>query len=159
MKRIFLASTLALATAFSASAMDSKVESVKVDFDLTAVKSQEAAHYWRNLEPDLETAIVERIGPNFADKGLKVDVDIDELNISDTYDVALGRASVLQGIVTIKSDDEDSEPKLYDVKVLFSDRPTVVSTDDQIGIVPTPTDAVYGTMVDTFADRVASKID
>lgn len=162
-RKIFTsAAALALATtAFTstASANMVAVEEVDVTFDIEAIESKPAAAFWADIEGDLETAILERVTDSIEEEGAEIIVDISELDISNTFQSALGADSTLNASIAIKSEVDPTIETFYDAVVRVEDVAEFVRNDDGgTTIVGEDADAVYALMIDALAENVVSNL-
>ena len=103
MSRLFLttalSSLLLATTAFAALDM---VSSIDVTVDLPAITNKAAALRYSNIADDLKSAITSRLVDRLAEDGMKVSVDISEVELSNSFTETVGSADTrLVGIVSI----------------------------------------------------------
>lgn len=158
MKRFLVASTLALTVALPAFAQD-RVQNVDVTFDIDAVNSQPAATFWSDLEGDLETAILERVADRLSeDEGSELLIDVDELDMSNSFQSALGKDSTLKAGVRIKNEDMSKE-EYYNLTVRLDEAGNFEFSPEGALAQTVPVDVAYTAMVDAFADNVVSHLE
>lgn len=146
--------TTALALAVPAFADAPAVEKVNVDFNIQAIESQAAAEFWSNLEGDLEEAILKRVAMQIADEGATVSIDIDEFDLSNSFQAAIGIDSTLTADVAIKSEVDPTIETFYDVKITMLNAGYTDSTD----FSTVPVEEAYTAFIEAFADNVYSKL-
>lgn len=152
-----LLSALALGAAAPALAA-TEVKEVEVSIDLEAINNPQAATVWSNIATDLQNAIVGRITDRIADDGVKISVDINEVELANSLQSALGVAdSKLAGRVNISSETDNSKFATYDLDVSFDQAYLPVGTDITVLTIESP--VYYATMVELFAERVVENLD
>lgn len=157
MKR-FVLSAMTTMTATAALAA-SAVATIEVDADLSAIQNVEAAQVWSTLDTDLETEIAERLVGRIDDDGASITVDINEVELANSFTQALGVAdSKLIGDVEIDA------PGLFN-KIDYT---LTVTSEQAIAYYPDGTNVAdmsmgseiyYQAMLDAFADNIAAKFD
>lgn len=157
MKRIILSAipTLIATAALAAST----VATIEVEADLSAIQNVEAAQVWSNLGTDLETEIAERLIGRIDDQGASIVVDINEVELANSFTQALGTAdSKLIGELEIDA------PGLFN-KIEYT---LTVTSEQAIAYYPDGTSVAdltmgseiyYQAMLDAFADNIAAKFD
>lgn len=152
-----LLSALALGAAAPALAA-TEVKEVEVSIDLEAINNPQAATVWSNIATDLQNAIVGRITDRIADDGVKISVDINEVELANSLQSAMGVAdSKLAGRVNISSETDNSKFATYDLDVSFDQAYLPVGTDITVLTIESP--VYYATMVELFAERVVENLD
>jgi len=152
-----LLSALALGAAAPALAA-TEVKEVEVSIDLEAINNPQAATVWSNIATDLQNAIVGRITDRIADDGVKISVDINEVELANSLQSAMGIAdSKLAGRVNISSETDNSKFATYDLDVSFDQAYLPVGTDITVLTIESP--VYYATMVELFAERVVENLD
>lgn len=152
-----LLSALALGAAAPALAA-TEVKEVEVSIDLEAINNPQAATVWSNIATDLQNAIVGRITDRIADDGVKISVDINEVELANSFQSAMGIAdSRLAGRVNISSETDNSKFATYDLDVSFDQAYLPVGTDITVLTIESP--VYYATMVELFAERVVENLD
>lgn len=157
MKR-FVWSAMTTMTATAALAA-SEVATIEVDADLSAIRNVEAAQVWSTLDTDLETEIAERLVGRIDDEGAAITVDINEVELANSFTQALGVAdSKLIGDVEIDA------PGLFN-KIDYT---LTVTSEQAIAYYPDGTSVAdlsmgseiyYQAMLDAFADNIVAKFD
>jgi hypothetical protein len=157
MKR-FVLSAMTTMTATAALAANA-VATIEVDADLSAIRNIEAAQVWSTLDTDLETEIAERLVGRIDDKGAAITVDINEVELANSFTQALGVAdSKLIGDVEIDA------PGLFN-KIDYT---LTVTSEQAIAYYPDGTSVAdvsmgseiyYQAMLNAFADNIAAKFD
>lgn len=133
------------------------VKEVDVEVDVSAIENEAAAAYWTNVGPDLENAIALKLGDLVAPDGVKVSIDIAEVELGNSFESALGLTdSKLGGRVKITSDTDNSKFETYDLLATFDQ--TYLPPGVSLESVTTDSPEYYATMVDIFADRVVEKL-
>lgn len=158
MTRFLTAATVAFALTGTSALALTPVEKIDVEADLTAIENRAAASVWTGLEGDLETALAERLANQIADDGATIEVEIDALELANSFEQQIGIAdSEISGDVKIKV------PGLAN-----NERYTLtVSSEQAQGFYPDGTvvadltlgsEAYYQAIVAAFAENIAQKL-
>lgn len=151
-----LVSALALSPAAPAFAQ-TEVKEVEVSIDLAAIDNAQAASVWSNIATDLENAIVARIADQVDDDGVKISIDINEVELANSFQSTMGIAeSRLAGRVNISSETDNSKFATYDLEVSFDQAYLPAGTDVTVLTIESP--VYYAAMIEIFADRVVEKL-
>ncbi|CAM5358907.1 hypothetical protein FALB51S_01549 [Frigidibacter albus] len=152
-----LLSALALGAASPALAV-TEVKEVEVSIDLDAINNPQAATVWGNIASDLQMAIIGRVTDRVDEDGVKISVDINEVELANSFQSAMGIAnSRLVGRVNISSETDNSKFSTYDLEVTFDQAYLPVGSDVTVLTIESP--VYYATMIELFADRVVEKLD
>ncbi|AZQ67382.1 hypothetical protein EF888_09720 [Silicimonas algicola] len=158
MKRLIMASAIALTAAMPAFAQD-RVQEVDVTFDIEAVQSRDAASFWSNLSGDLETAILERVSDRIAeDDGYEILIDVNEVDMSNSFQSALGKDSTIVAGVRMKNEDMTKE-EYYNLTVRLEEAGNFEFMPDGALVQTVPVEEAYAAMIDAFADNVVTHLD
>ncbi len=160
MKRFTISALTALSLAAPALALDAdhQVEKVDVVFDLQAIESPEAAQFWSDLEGDLETAIIAKVADNIAESGSEIEIDIDEFDMTNTFQSALGLDSSLKAGIQVTNEDDPTRNSFYDLRLTVNESGDFETTEDGVEIVAAERELIYETMVNGFADAVIERL-
>ena len=153
--------TMAIALAALSSplaAQETPVERVDVTFDLQGVESKAAAEFWADLEGDLETEIVSLVADRIAESGSEIDIDIDEFDVSTSFQGALGVDSVLTAAVSVKNDDDPAKNHSYDLRVKVDEAARLKRDSNGTELIAHDREDVYRAMVETFAEGVVRRL-
>ncbi|MDP3339024.1 hypothetical protein [Frigidibacter sp.] len=150
-------SALALGAASPALAV-TEVKEVEVSIDLNAINNPQAATVWGNIASDLQMAIIGRVTDRVDEDGVKISVDINEVELANSFQSAMGIAdSKLVGRVNISSETDNTKFSTYDLEVGFDQAYLPVGTDITVLTIESP--VYYATMIELFAERVVEKLD
>lgn len=159
MKRmIFAAGVAALMASPLAAADEHKIEEIDVIFDLQSLESPTAAEFWADLEGDLEAAIAAKVTDQIADEGSVITIDVDELDMANTFQGALGVESVLTGHIEVKNETDPTVNSYYDLRVTVDESGKFETGDDGVQIVAHEREEVYDAVIDTFAKGVVERL-
>lgn len=153
--------TLATAATFALAAptlAETMVKDVDVQVDLSAIQDIEAAREWKNIEGDLETAIVERLVNRIDDDGATIVVDVDELEIANAFQSSLGISdSKLMGEVELKKPGILNNEK-YVMTVTAEQAKMYFPADLDVTVLNIGSKEFYVAMVDAFAEGVVADL-
>jgi len=158
MLRKIKASAAVLMLATPVFANDPVVQEVDVTFDQQAIESPAAAAFWSELEGDLEGAILARLVDQIGEDGAVVEVDIDEFDMSNTFQSALGADSSITADVAIRSEADPTINTYYDLTVLLRDTAEFVAGEDGAELAGLSLDEAYAAMITAFAANIASNL-
>ena len=165
------AATAALVALLAAPLYAAVEKVVKIDatVDLSAVKNEQAASYWANLETDLENAIAARLTDRLAadaatpDEDGKIDgtqivIDVRGVELANAFERELNLGdAVLVGKVTIKDDTDNTNADQYELTVSLENAKVVVPEGSTL-VLSTDTNEAYTRLVDVFADGIVSRL-
>lgn len=156
---LMLAST---ALAGPALAKDTPVHEIAVSTDVTAIANPKAAVYWAKIAQDLQTAIAARLAADdqLAPNGARVDVDIDEIALANTFEKVTGDdEAVLVGKVQVSTGEDHMPLDNYTVTV----NTKAAYAFDKDGKLKKgayfDSPAYYVAMVNAFANEVVARLD
>jgi len=154
---VVLAASLALSS--SPVLADTMVKEVDVLVDLAAIQDIEAAREWKNIEGDLETAIVERLVGKISPDGSVIVIDVDELEIANAFQSSLGIAgSKLMGEVEVKKPGILNN-ETYILTVTAEQAKTYFPADLDVTVLNTGSAEFYAAMIDAFAEGVVADLN
>ena len=152
-------SLIALASPGYAATM---VKEVDVSVDLDAIQNAGIASHWAQMPDDLENAIVARLTDQFVaegEEGAKVSVDIDEAELANSLQSALGTAeSKLAGSVNVTHETDNSAFDSYDLVVSFEQAGPFFLPGTDLTKITTDSKEYYDGMIAAFADHIAVKL-
>ncbi|WP_126978190.1 hypothetical protein [Frigidibacter oleivorans] len=152
-----LAAALALGAAAPALAQ-TEVREVAVEVDLSAIQNARAATVWANVGPDLQAALLARVADRVDNDGVRISIDINEIELSNSYEQALNIAdSRLSGRVNISSNTDNTKFDTYDLSVAFDTAYLPAGADMTAIGIDSP--AYYQAMIALFAERVVEKLN
>lgn len=155
----FLSAAAALAIVAAPVFAATTVKDVNVNIDLEAIGNPAAAEYWSSAADDLENAIVARVTDRIADEGATVNVDINELELANSFQTALNVAeSKLAGKVNVSHDSDNTKFDSYELTVTFDDATLFMPEGADLTAIASDSKDYYSAMINAFADRVAKKL-
>lgn len=166
-----LATTTTLSTALAVvlfalpvNAADKKVEDIVVTANTSAIQNPQAAEYFGNLGPDLESAIaallVDKMTSGQSEKGLKVSVNVQEVELANSFETLTNLASTRLDANVGVFDDE--------IQTSLQDFAIEVSVEQMLRYMPEGTDPAtltldtpvfYQALVKGFAAAVVERLD
>ena len=155
-----LSAAVVLACALPAFAADpSRVKEIDVKTELSAVTNEAAAAYWANLDADLETAIATRLVGRIGDKGAKIDIDIEEVSLSNGFTEKLGLAETrIVGDIGIRDDDDSGRNQFYALTVDINSAPPKFPEGMNVETAPADTRVYSEAMIEAFANHVVDNL-
>ncbi len=154
-----LAFTAVLLPSLPALAAPDPVSEVIVAVDLGAVTNTTAAKHFATLDADLKNALmtrlVDRIGPN----GLKIEVDISEVELSNFYQEAFNTADTrLVGQVNVSHLTDNTDFASYELAIGVNDMTPLASADTTQMTPAQSSDKYYAALIGAFADAVVKRL-
>lgn len=148
---------LLASTAFADEA--TKVRDVTVDADISAINNPAAAAYWTNISDDLENAIVARITDRTADDGVKVSIDISEVELANAFENITNVADTkMVGKVNVTSETDNTDFNSYELTVSVEEAMPYFPPGVTIVMIKRDTPEYYKAMVEAFADAVVKRL-
>lgn len=136
------------------------VREVDVTVDMEAIQNEKAAAHWATLADDLENAIVANLVGKTDDKGSKITVDLNELELANSYQAATGIAeSRMVGDVIITHDSDNSKFDNYELSVTFADAGPFFAPGTDLTKITSDSKEYYDAMISAFADHIVKKLD
>lgn len=161
MFRKIIATTLMatlLGTAVPAFAV-SMIKEVDVSVDLKAIENPKAAAYWTAISDDLENAIVALLTERIAEDGAKISVDINEVELANTFQSAMNIAdSKLVGNVTVTHDNNNTVFDAYELTVTVAEASPFLPEGTDLAMIKTDSKEHYDAMISAFAARVVADL-
>ncbi len=138
---------------------DTKVREITVDADISAISNPAAAAYWTNVADDLENAIVARITDRTADDGVKVSIDISEVELANAFENVTNVADTkMVGQVNVTSDTDNTQFNSYELTVSVNEAMPYFPPGTTVVMIARDTPEYYKAMVEAFADAVVKRL-
>jgi len=158
MTRFVMSTTAALTLAATTAIAATNVKEIDVEVDLDAIENIQAAQVWTEVGSDLETAIAERLIGQLDDSGARILIDIDEVQLANSFQQAFGVAdSVLVGDVNIKEPGIANNER-YTLTVQAEQLVAYFPDGTIQGDLTMGSEVYYTAMVNAFADNVVEKL-
>ncbi len=149
---------IVIATAAPAFA-ETIVREVEVTADLEAIQNTKAAAHWTALPDDLENAIVGALVGKTGEEGAKILVDIDEVELANSFQSAVGTAeSRLVGDVAVTHDSDNTKFDAYELTVTFEQAGPFFVPGTDLSAISTDSQEYYDAMIAAFADHVVKNL-
>ncbi len=157
MKSLGMIAGLALLAACSTTQPEPlTIATINVSTDLSAMQSRAAVNYWKNLSPDLQSALAREFAGEIAPDGKTISVDVDELSLTSAYAPgATFKDARLSGRVDLLNPNQTLAAS-YDVTASSSDVVNYLP-EGTTTISPTST-AYYAAVVEAFARGTAETL-
>ncbi|HET6692361.1 MAG TPA: hypothetical protein VFG74_16025 [Miltoncostaeaceae bacterium] len=134
------------------------ISGVNVEADLPSVGSPQAVAYWKNLSPDLETAIAAQFAGSIDPTGKTINVDVDELSLASPFAAgATAQTAQLAGTVTLVNPD-GTNAAVYNVTATSADLVTYLPAGENIVTVAPTSAEYYRAIVQAFARGTADTL-
>lgn len=158
-KTLGIAASFAFISVFPALS-ETRVREVEVTADMTAIQNEKAAAHWVTLADDLENAIVADLVGKTGEEGAKILVDIDEVELANTYQELTGAAeSRLVGDVAVTHDSDNTKFDAYTLTVTFKEASPFVPQGIDPAKLTADSQEYYDAMIKAFADHIVRKLD
>jgi hypothetical protein len=156
---------LGVMLALPAHAVDERgVGSLRVEAPADAALGAAAANRVSVVDADVKQAITTRIEERLAAAGIKVEVELDRIELASAYDAMQGRdVSVLSGQVQLRDVMNVPQHKSFAVtaEARQVNTPTPLGADptSDVTVLPASSEQFYDAMVEAFALGVTQTID
>ena len=138
---------------------DGMVKEIDVTIDLPAVTNPAAALRYGNIAMDLKAAMLARLTDRIAEEGMRVTVDISEVELSNSFQEDLGLGDTrLVGAVKVSDENDNSHFDAYELTVNVEKLRTYYPAELDLTTLTASSDAYYTAMVDAFADGVVERL-
>lgn len=135
------------------------VKEIDVGVELTALANPAAAERFATLETDLEAAIAARLTGQLAEEGVKISVDISEIELGNAFEETFDLAdSRLVGLVKITDENNNTNFDTYKLTVDMAQSRLFLPLGVDVVVLAADRDAYYDAMVAAFADHVARRV-
>jgi hypothetical protein len=160
LRKFAVTTAMAVLLGTSAIAQDAPtVKSVDVTVDIASVQNPEAAKYWGHISDDLKAAILTELTDRISDDGVDVNIDIEEVELSNGFQDMLGLANtVLAGSVKISHSTDNTRFSTFDLKVDVNQAMPMLPPDTDVTTVPADSRVFYDAMIKTFARAVVDRL-
>ncbi len=136
------------------------ISEIEATTDLTSVQNAAAATYWQNVDADLEAAIAARLTDRLGDEGLRISIDVGELELANAFEASLGiDQSLLSGKVNVTDQKDNSNFKSFEVFATSEQVVPFLPVGTDITILPADSPEFYAALIQAFADGVVANID
>ncbi len=160
-KIVCLAAAAALAAPM-AWAQGASVSDIRVNADLTAVTSPEAAAYWGNVEADVASALAAEFSGLTSEEGWIVAVDLDEIALASFFapDASLddARMSGEVGLFPPDAEEGDEAARLFNVSATANQAATYLPEGTDVVVLSPTSEEFYAAAVQAFARGVADTV-
>ena len=154
-----LALAAALLPPLPALAAPEPVSQVIVAVDLGAVSNTAAAGRFATLEADLQNALMTRLVDRIGPDGLKIEIDISEVELSNFYQEAFNAADTkLVGQVNVSHLTDNTDFASYELAVGVNDVTPLASAAQTQMTAAESTDKYYAALIAAFADAVVARL-
>jgi hypothetical protein len=155
---IAIGTIAALTITSAAQALD--IKSVDVTVELDAIENQEAAAYWTTIADDLETAIVAKILDRTSEDGAVLEIDLEEVSLSNTFSDQLGLADTrLTGMVRTIDTTGGGNSDAYELSVDVNSAIPLMPEGTDVTLLSVDSRVYYDSMIAAFAQAVVDRIE
>ncbi|MBL9059868.1 MAG: hypothetical protein JNK88_07580, partial [Mangrovicoccus sp.] len=135
------------------------VSEVIVAVDLGAVTNTAAAKHFATLDADLKNALMTRLVDRIGPQGLKIEIDISEVELSNFYQEAANTADTkLVGQVNVSHLTDNTDFASYELAVGVNDVTPLASAETTQTTPAQSTEKYYDAMIGAFADSVVARL-
>ncbi len=162
MLRKVLAITTIAALAAASSAFAAKgitVQEIDAQVDLTALENTSAAARYATIEGDLESALAALLVDQLADVGVRIVIDISEVELSNSFQETMNIADThLVGNVKVIDDVDAGKTEVYEMTVNVEQAKMYFPEGVEVVTLTTSSDTYYDAMIEAFAQGVADRL-
>lgn len=155
---LFLSATALTSPAFATA--DAMVKEIDVTIDLPAITNPAAALRYTHIADDLKAAIAARLVDRLADKGIKIGVDLSEVELSSSFTDAIGAADTrLVGDINFTDETDNSHFKSFELTVNVDQALPFFDKAVDVTKLSANSDEFYTAMISSFADSIVKKLN
>lgn len=152
-----LAATLIATTALAQDV--TMVREVEVEADLSAIQNPRAAEYWTDIADDLENAIVARLTDRIAEDGVRVSVDISEVELANTFENLTNIAETrMVGQVNVTSETDNTAFNSYELTLSVEQALPYFPPGTVVTAITLENRDYYSGMIEAFAQSVVDRL-
>ncbi len=152
---------VALALVGSAATADEppySVSSITVQANVTAIGSEAAAEFWRDLPTDLEDALARELVGSLDPEGLALLVAVDELALTEAFELGFADDARLAGRVQLVDPADRRVERTYEVSASAREAELMLPPDVEVETVSRTSAEFYDAVVGAFARGVAETV-
>jgi|GEM_PF-880344 len=136
------------------------VKEIEVSIDLPAISNPAAALRYTHIADDLKAAIAARLVDRLGEDGMKISVDLSEVELSSSFTDAIGAADTrLVGAVKISDEKDNSHFKTYELTLDVNQAKPFFPATVDLSKLSANSDDFYNAMIAAFADNVVKSLD
>lgn len=158
-KLLLSAFAAALIAAPALAGPDGMVKEINVMIDLPAVTNDMAAKRYANVQGDLTEAVLARLDGRIAEEGMRVTIDISEIELSNSFreDLGLGDTKLV-GDVKISDEHDNTHFDAYELTVNVEKARVYYPEGTVLTTLTASSDVYYQAMIAAFADGVVARL-
>jgi hypothetical protein len=134
------------------------VSSITVQANVTAIASEAAADFWRDLPTDLEDALARELVGSLDPEGLALLVAVDELALAEAFELGFSDDARLAGRVQLVDPSDDSVERTYEVSAAAREAELLLPPDVEVATISRTSGEFYEAVVGAFARGVADTV-
>lgn len=135
------------------------VREVDVEADLSAVQNPRAAEYWTDIADDLENAIVARLTDRIAEDGVRISVDISEVELANTFENLTNVADTrMVGQVNVTSETDNTKFNSYELTLSVEQALPYFPPGTVVTAITLENRDYYSGMIEAFAQSVVDRL-
>ncbi|MDZ4094203.1 MAG: hypothetical protein U1D35_04755, partial [Paracoccaceae bacterium] len=139
---------------------DGKVKEIDVQIDLAALTNPAAAARYATIADDLKTALLVRLTDRLGEEGMRVAIDLSEVELTNSFQEKLGLAdNRLVGDVKISDMNDNTHFKAYELTVTMDQAKTYFPVGLDVTVLTISSDEYYTAMIEAFADSVVGHLN
>lgn len=155
---MFLAGSALTMPAFATD--DAMIKEIEVSIDLPAITNPAAALRYTNIASDLKEAIAARLVDRLSDEGMKISIDISEVELSSSFTDAIGTADTrLVGDVKFSDENDNSHFKTFELTVDVNQAKPFFPAETDVTKLSANSDDFYKSMIAAFAENVVLNLN
>lgn len=152
-----LAATLIATTALAQNV--TMVREVDVEADLSAIQNPRAAEYWTDIADDLENAIVARVTDRIDEDGVRISVDISEVELASTFENLTNVADTrMVGQVNVTSETDNTKFNSYELTLSVEQALPYFPPGTVVTAITLENRDFYNGMIEAFAQAVVDRL-
>jgi hypothetical protein len=134
------------------------VSSVTVQANVTAIASEAAADFWRDLPTDLEDALARELVGSLDPEGLALLVAVDEIALTEAFELGFSGDARLAGRVQLVDPADERVERTYEVSATAREAEMLLPPDVEVETISRTSGEFYDAVVGAFARGVADTV-
>lgn len=142
----------------TALASDLTFYEVDVSADLTVIEDAEAAAFWNTLETDLESRLLSLLADQIAEEGARLVVNVESFAIDEPLAPFVIENAALSGRVHVIDLNNNANFESFELSVRLEGMTAQTDDGTVVAMAELPADVIYTTLVDSFAENIATRV-
>ncbi len=156
---IITTALVALISGGALAATSVMVQEIDAQVDLMSLANPMAAERYGNIEGDLESALAALLTDRIAEQGVKIIIDISEVELSNSFQETMNIADTrLVGDILVTDEENSNNFASYKLTVDINQAKVYFAEGVDVVTLTTSSDTYYDAMIAAFADAVVDRL-